>query len=157
MAQYTGTVPSPRSVEQNFDDLADFTTVSEWDPGIQSSELTAGERYAVGARYHVVQKTLGREIEIDYEVTEVDRPRRIVLRGENATVVSIDTITFEQEGAGSRVTYDAVIELKKGKLLDPAMNLFMQRIGKEAERGLVERVGASGGGGGDVGSRPADA
>ena len=51
---------------------------------------------------------MGRKTPLTYAVTALDAPHSITLRGENATVVSLDTITFEPTAAGgTRVSYDA--------------------------------------------------
>lgn len=62
---------------------------------------------------------------------------RVTLRGENATVVSLDTITCEPDRDGARVNYDADLKLKGPlKLADPLLGLAFKRVGDRALEGL---------------------
>lgn len=144
MATYSATVTSPRSPEDVFAYLADFRTVAEWDPSINSSTLlTPGEPRTVGARFKVVQgSSIGSDVELEYEIQSVDAPRQVVLRGENDSLISIDTITVEPaDGGGCAVTYDAEIELKGArKVADPLMQLGLKRLGNKAKDGLAEKL-----------------
>ncbi len=142
MARYSATVASPRSVPDTFAFLADFRTVAEWDPSIVTSTLeNGGDPIRIGAVFKVKTKFAGREVELDYTTVELDSPHRIVLRGENATTVSIDTMTFTATAAGSEVTYDAKLELKGLlRLFDPVLALTFNLLGAKAKRGLAERL-----------------
>lgn len=143
MARYRASVTSPASIEDTFAFLADFRTVAEWDPSIIGSTLTnGGDPVREGAQFHVRTKFAGRETALDYTTTELEPPRRIVLRGENATVVSIDTMTFAGAPAGgTEVTYDARLELKgAARLADPILQLLFNALGGKARRGLRDRL-----------------
>ena len=146
MASYTATVPSTQPAGEVFDYLADFRSVAEWDPSItESTHTNDGEPAQVGAQYHVVTEMLGRETGLDYEVVELDRPRKIVLRGENSSAVSTDTITVAPAGTGCEVTYEAVIELKGARrVADPAMSVALGRLGSKAQQGLREKLNPDG-------------
>lgn len=141
MAHYVGTVTSPRRAEDVFTHLADFTTIAEWDPGVASSVHTGGTKGEVGCAFHVVQDTSGPDVALDYVIEEIEHPRRVVLRGTNRLLVSIDVITVEPRPDGCAVTYDATIELKGPlALLDPVMSLGLKRIGAKAKQGLTEHL-----------------
>ncbi|HET9073593.1 MAG TPA: SRPBCC family protein [Solirubrobacteraceae bacterium] len=142
MARYRATVPSPRSAEDTFAFLADFRTVAEWDPSIIAATLAnGGDPLRVGAQFHVRLKVNNRENALDYSTVELEAPSRVVLRGENATVVSIDTMTFAPTPQGCEVTYDAKLELKGLlRLADPIMQILLHRLGRAAETGLRERL-----------------
>jgi hypothetical protein len=142
MAHYRATVASPRPVSDTFAFLADFRTVAEWDPSIVSSTLeNGGDPIRVGAVFKVKTKFAGREVELDYSTIELDSPHRIVLRGENATTISLDTMTFAAKDGGSEVTYDAKLEMKGLlKLADPLVQLTFNVLGAKAKRGLADRL-----------------
>jgi carbon monoxide dehydrogenase subunit G len=141
MARYVGTVQSNRPAREVFEDLADFTSVAQWDPGVASCEHTGGTKGEVGCAFHVVQDTTGPDIGIDYAITEIDHPRRVVLRGTNSWLVSIDVIVVEPTATGCEVTYDATIKLKGPlALADPLMSLGLKRIGAKAKKGLTDHV-----------------
>jgi hypothetical protein len=137
MAHYSGTVVSWRSARDAFEDLADFRSVATWDPGVASCEHTGGTIGEAGCRFRVIQDTTGPDVAIDYRITEIASPHRVVLVGTNAWLVSIDVITVEPLPAGCEVTYDATIRLKGPlRLLDPLMRLGLRRIGDRAQAGL---------------------
>ena len=147
-----------RSVECNaapatvFAYLSDFTNTTEWDPGTVRTERVAGEG-GVGTRYHNVSKFLGRETELDYLVVECVPGERFALRGENATVVAKDTMTFVRTvtgsgatpGEGTTVTYRADFEFKGlAKFIAPLFAPAFKKLGDEAEQGMRDALGRLG-------------
>ena len=143
MASYNTTVNSPKSPEEAFDYLSDFSTASEWDGNTVSSELISGDAKSVGAKYRVVTKFGGREMELTYETVELDRPNRVVLKSGNSSTEITDTMTFRPTATGTEVTYDANVA-PKGlvKLMDPVLSLIFKRVGDNAAKGLREALGA---------------
>ncbi|WP_026911071.1 SRPBCC family protein [Patulibacter minatonensis] len=142
MANYTGTVESPKPPAEVFPYMADFSNTKHWDPNITETSVTStGEPVRVGATFHVVQGSGLSKVELDYETIELTDGRKVVLRAETSSLVSIDTITVEADGTGSIVTYDVDITLKGArKLAEPVMALMLKRIGNEARDGLRERL-----------------
>ncbi|WP_026909578.1 SRPBCC family protein [Patulibacter minatonensis] len=141
MARYVGTVTSNRPAREVFEDLADFRSVAEWDPGVASCEHTGGTIGEAGCRFRVIQDTTGPDVRIDYVIERISHPHRVTLRGTNAWLVSIDVITVEPRPGGCEVTYDATILLKGPlRLLDPLMTLGLKRIGAKAKVGLTAHV-----------------
>ena len=137
MANYNTTVESTLSPDEAFAYLADFTTAAEWDPNTVSSELITADPYAVGAKYRVVTKFAGREMELTYETVEIDRPNLVRFSSGNSTTDITDTISFVPAPQGSDVTYDANIAPKGlAKVLDPALTLIFKRVGGHAADGL---------------------
>lgn len=143
MSSYEATVSSSRAADDVFSYLADFRTVAEWDPSItRSTRLDAGGDIEVGARYKVVTSTLGRDTELEYETVELQRPTRIVLRGENSSAISDDTITIApRPDGGCDVTYRAELELKGlRKIAEPLVGAALQRLGAKAKTGLEQKL-----------------
>lgn len=142
MARYRTTVPSDRTPDATFAYLADFSSTAEWDPGIDRAERLDAGPVTVGSRFRVVARFLGRDVELVYTVTEHDAAaRRIVLRGENTTTVSVDEIVV---GDDASVTYDADLTLKgPGKLFDPVLGLLFGRVGDRAADGLRATLAAA--------------
>jgi carbon monoxide dehydrogenase subunit G len=139
MASYVGTVSSTRPPDEVFAYLADFRSVSEWDPSVRSAvHVNGDDPIKVGAIFRVTVKTALSEIVLDYKTIELQRTDRIVLRAENNTMVSLDTITIRDDGhGGAAVTYDAKINLKGVlKLADPLLQLAFKRLGDKARDGL---------------------
>lgn len=139
MAHYVATVPSRLTPDEAFAYMADFRNVAEWDPSIKDVDLVGGAPAAEGGRYRVKMSST----ELDYEMTDVDHGRRVVVRGENGWVVSIDEITVAPGDDGlADVTYDAKLSLKGPlKLGDPLLSLVFRRLGDNARDGLRDRIG----------------
>jgi hypothetical protein len=88
---------------------------------------------------------LGRRIPLEYRIAEFERPSRLVLCGGDSSLRSIDEITFVSRPGGTRVTYEARLELTGiRRLADPILDLLFQRIGRLAVRGLRERLAGKG-------------
>ena len=142
MARYVATVESPRPQADVFAYLSDFSTTQEWDPGVAEAARLDDGPVAVGSRFNVVAEFMGRKTPLVYVVVAYDAPHSITLRGDNATVISLDTIAFEPTAAGgTRVSYDADLKLK-GLLAigDPLLKLVFNRIGDRAVAGLRDAL-----------------
>lgn len=141
MARYRATLHADRPVEEVFAYLADFSTTEEWDPGVVRA--TRHGEVGPGATFDLVASFLGRENELTYEIVEYEPPRAVTLRGENATVVSLDRITTEADGAGTQITYDADLSLKGPlRLADPLLRIAFGRVGDRALAGLRATLSA---------------
>ena len=120
------------------DYLADFTHAEEWDPGTESCTRLDSGPIQVGSRFHNESKIAGVSTELVYELVTLDADK-VVLRGENDSATSTDTITVTPKDGGSEITYEAVIEAKGvGKLAEPLMKLVFERIGSETEKKMTE-------------------
>ncbi len=120
------------------DYLADFTHAEEWDPGTESCTRLDSGPIQVGSRFHNESKIAGVSTELVYELVTLDADK-VVLRGENDSATSTDTITVTPKDGGSEITYEAVIEAKGvGKLAEPLMKLVFERIGSETEEKMTE-------------------
>ena len=130
MARFVDAIDLPVPIETAFDYLADFSTTAEWDPGVLEARRLTGGRLGRGSRFAVVVSVLGRRLPLEYEITEYQRPARLVLVGGDASVRSIDEITFE-----ARLELSGV-----RRLADPLLHVLFQHIGRVAVRGLRERM-----------------
>ena len=141
MARYVTTIDSPRAPEDLFAYLSDFSSAKDWDPGVVDASRDGTGQVAVGTEFRLVAAFMGRKVPLTYVVTALEAPRTVTFRGENASVVSLDTISFEPHGEGTRVTYDADLRLKgPGRLADPLLKLVFTRIGDKAAAGLRETL-----------------
>jgi len=140
---YSGTITSPRAVEDVFDYLADFTTNPQWDPGTRSATRLDSGALGLGSEFRLVVTFLRRTTEITYRITEFDRPNAVTLRGENAGAVSTDRITFAAQAAGTSLTYVAELSLKGWtRLAAPLVAREFRRVGDNALAGLRRELGA---------------
>lgn len=145
MPRYLDAIDLPVPIEQAFDYLADFSRVAEWDPGVSAARRLTRGSIGLGSRFRVDVAFLGRRIPLEYRISEFERPSRLVLTGGDASIRSVDEITFVSRQGGTRVTYDARVELAGlHRVVEPILALFFQRIGRVAMRGLRERVATAG-------------
>ena len=119
-----------------FSYLSDFTTTTDWDPGTVTTVRRHGDG-GVGTTYLNTSTFLGRKTQLTYIVGEFIPGKRIQLRGENKTVIAVDTMTFRSIDAGTEVTYTAEFTFKgPARLLAPLLKPAFERLGKQAEAGL---------------------
>ena len=140
MARYTTSVPTPWSVADAFDYMADVRNFAQWDPGVTDVRVVAD---ATPAAYDVDVKAGLGTTTLRYVVVEYDRPHRVLLRAETGTLCSVDEIRVEETPAGTVVTYDAELTLQGLlRFADPALRLVFGRIGDRAAAGLRGALGA---------------
>ncbi len=138
MVSYSVHLTSPKPPEEVFGYLARFSNADEWDPGVTAAHpLTAGDP-GLGARYRLTVSALGREIPLEYRITEFDPPRRVELSAENAIVRSVDVVEVTAaEGDGSHLTYEATLTLRGAAVIfTPVLGAAFRRIGDRAAAGL---------------------
>ncbi|MGO9456615.1 MAG: SRPBCC family protein [Acidimicrobiales bacterium] len=138
MVTYSVHLTSPKPPEEVFGYLARFSTAAEWDPGvIAAAPLTAGAP-RLGARYRLTVKAFGREVPLEYRITEFEPPRRVVLSAENTSLRSVDVVEVTAaEGGGSYLTYRATLTLHgAGLIFMPLLGVAFRRIGDRAAAGL---------------------
>jgi uncharacterized protein YndB with AHSA1/START domain len=130
------TVVTDRPAGRVFDYLSDFTTTVDWDPGTVTTVRRSGDG-GIGTTYLNTSRFLGRSTELTYVVQELVPGERIRLRGENKSIVSVDTMTFRAAGAGTEVTYTADFTFKgAARYLAPLFRPALARLGNQAEDGL---------------------
>ncbi|MDQ2873444.1 MAG: SRPBCC family protein [Actinomycetota bacterium] len=130
------TVVVDKPLDAVFGYLSDFTTTTEWDPGTVVTVNRQGDG-GVGTTYLNISKFLGRETQLPYIVRDFIPGQRVQLRGENKTVIAVDTITFKTVNGATEVTYTAELTLKgPSRLLAPLIRAAFDRLGTEAEIGM---------------------
>jgi hypothetical protein len=73
-----------------------------------------------------------------YDIVSYTAPTALTAFAETGLLSSRDTITVAPDGAGSIVTYDAVLKLKGPLgLADPLLRRSFDKIGDRAAAGLV--------------------
>jgi uncharacterized protein YndB with AHSA1/START domain len=123
-----------------FDYLSDFTSTTDWDPGTVTTVRQHGDG-GVGTSYLNTSKFLGRQTELRYVVQELVPGAHIRLRGENKTVIAVDTMTFRPAGAGTEVTYTAEFAFKgAARYLAPLFRPALARLANQAEAGLRQAL-----------------
>jgi hypothetical protein len=130
------TVVVEKPLDAVFSYLSDFTTTTDWDPGTVTTVRRHGNG-GVGTTYLNTSTFLGRETQLTYIVREFIPGKRIRLRGENKTVIAVDTMTFRSVDAGTEVTYTAEFTFKgPSRLLAPLLRPAFDRLGTQAQAGM---------------------
>lgn len=138
MPRYRTTIRTPWSQPRAFDYLSDLAHFAEWDPGVKRAVRVDGEPAVLGTHYDVTVAGPGRDLTLRYEIVALDPPRRVEVRAESPTLVSVDVMSFVDRGAaGCEVTYDAELSLKGALVIaKPLLALAFGRIGDRAAAGL---------------------
>jgi hypothetical protein len=148
MARFRSTIRSIRSLENTFDYLADFANALAWDPATVAAERLDPGPPAVGNRYRLTERFLGRTLVMEYRIVEFDRPRRLVLEAELPAVRSIDRITVDAdaETGEALLTYDAELQPRTAlaRVLDPLTGLAFKRMASGGAAGLRRELGREG-------------
>jgi uncharacterized protein YndB with AHSA1/START domain len=135
------TVVTDKPLAEVFAYLADFTTTTEWDPGTVTTVRQRGDG-SVGTTYLNTSTFLGRQTQLTYVVRELVPDERIQLRGENQTVVSVDTMSFRTIETGTEVTYEAEFTFKgPARFVAPLLRPALERLGRQAQTGMREALG----------------
>jgi carbon monoxide dehydrogenase subunit G len=141
----TEVIEVPRSVEESFAYVADFTTVAGWDPGIHESRKVSGDG-GVGTVYEVQAEFRGKTMPFTYTVTAFEENVRIVLDGVGEKATSLDTIAFEAtRDGGTCITYSADFKLKGVlRAAEPFLGGTFKTLARKALAGLEAKLGAAG-------------
>jgi carbon monoxide dehydrogenase subunit G len=144
MSTYRTTVASSWPAADAFEYMARFSNAAKWDPGVLAGEDTEPGPPSSGSSYRLVVGVLGRRVRLEYRIEEIDRPRRVVLQAQNATIRSRDVIEVSPgPGGGSRVTYEATLKARGvAILLAPLVGVALRRIGDRAAAGLRTALAA---------------
>ena len=112
MTTLHGTLTTPLDRESAFAYVADWGRQAEWDPNTVSASPVGSGAPEVGARYALDVKSFPRPVQMEYRITELVPPERLVLIGEGSGIWTEDVITFsETEDGGTHVDYQAQIRL----------------------------------------------
>jgi len=130
------TVVVEKPLDVVFGYLSEFTTTTDWDPGTVTTVRRHGNG-RVGTTYLNTSTFLGRATQLTYIVREFIPGKRIRLRGENKTVIAVDTMTFRPMGSGTEVAYTADFTLKGlPRFVAPLLKPAFEHLGNQAEAGL---------------------
>lgn len=137
MPTYVAEIDSPLDPEEVWRRVSDVTTFAQWDPGTRRAVQVEGDGPGLGAAYVLTVGSLRGPLDLRYEVTEFDPPRRLHLVADTGTLRSDDRITIEAAGPGSRVTYRAYLGLHgPWVVLTPLLALAFRRIAAKGAGGL---------------------
>jgi carbon monoxide dehydrogenase subunit G len=139
-------ITTPLGLEDTFAFVADFANSMHWDPGVATSERLDEGPLRVGARYRLGIHMRGRIAPMEYRVSVLEPPRRVVLHGDGSGVSAVDDIRFEQAGEGTRIDYTAGIRLSGiARLAQPLLGGTFAKIARDALGGMQNALDARAG------------
>ena len=134
------TIVVGKPLEEVFAYLSDFTTTTEWDPGTETTVRQHGDG-GVGTTYLNTSVFLCRKTQLTYTVHEFIPDKRIQLRGENKSLIAVDTMSFRSVEAGTEVTYAAEFTFNgPARLVAPLLRPAFERLGQQAETGMYKAL-----------------
>ena len=128
----------PRSIEDCFRYLLDFSTIEEWDPGVYRAEKVTGGAPREGSCFELILDSMGRRIPMEYELLRIIDGKELVLHGEGDAVRADDRITLERLGdEQTAIDYRAELEFKGfASRAEVLMRPWLDRVGRHAVEGL---------------------
>ena len=138
MSTYRTTASSTWPPAEAFAYMARFSNAAKWDPGVLTAEDAGQAPPSRGSTYRLVVGVLGQRVPLEYRIEEIDPPRRVVLKAQNAMISSTDVIEVSPApGGGSAVIYKATLTPKgPAVLLTPLVGVALRHIGDRAAAGL---------------------
>ena len=122
-----------------FDFLADFSTTEQWDPGVRIAQRNETGALEVGHSFSLVTLWKSHPSTMTYTLERLEKPKKIVLRGEGELIKALDTIELTQLSENeTQVSY--CLELVFRGPLRPFMFLIqtdLDNLGEDAMAGLV--------------------
>jgi dehydrogenase/reductase SDR family member 12 len=129
--------------EDAFAYVADFDHQAAWDPNTVSSRRLTDAPLTVGSRFALVVRMGRGTLPMEYRVTVLEPPERVVLVGEGRGIWTEDSIELREDGEETVVRYVARIRLE-GILgwIQPLLGRGFQAIGRGAAAGLQRELDA---------------
>lgn len=139
MIAFTGhlEVEDPPSVV--FELLADMDELHRWNPNVRSSRRIGGDRFTPGSTYESIIARGPLRMTARSELVEVELGRKVVYEGSIAWFWSVDSLTFEASGDGTRITFRNETSTPKWlRPLVPLLNASFQRQALRAVEGASQ-------------------
>ncbi|MDX1469280.1 MAG: SRPBCC family protein [Acidimicrobiia bacterium] len=120
-----------------FEYTADFSNISDWDPGVVASEKVTPGQVGVGTEFDLDVKFGNRTAPMRYRITEYQPDTRVVLVGEGRQLRAVDEIVFETQDNMTRIDYTADLQFRGYmRLVAPFLGKALEKVGEKALDGL---------------------
>lgn len=131
------TIIVPRSAADCYRYLLDFSSIEQWDPGVYRAKKISPGAVEQGSRFALTLNLSGIESPMEYELLDAIKNQKLLLKGSASAFTALDTISFEQSGDNTLITYEADIQFASPyDLASPVMGPVLKRVGKAAVQGL---------------------
>lgn len=125
-----------------FDYLANFINIQAWDPSVLAArQMTSGAPH-IGTCFHLTLQFGGRPVPMNYRITAMTPPQRLVLAGRGESFRAEDRITLAPRATGVRIHYEADIEFTSrwGRMMEPLIAPLLRRSGRRAVQKLKQQL-----------------
>jgi hypothetical protein len=144
MAQHSISIKTPWSPERAFEFMADLRNIKDWDPGVHSVELVAGDGPGMDSAFDVTVDGFSGPMTLTYVVTSFDSPKSLSVKAENDLLTSHDHTTVVLADSGSIVTYSATFTLSDSLgISDDDFAKTFEIVGNKAGVGLAGALDGS--------------
>jgi uncharacterized protein YndB with AHSA1/START domain len=120
-----------RPREAVFDYLADLRHYPEWQPAVKRAELVGGGQPKTGSRIRLLVAGPGKDVDVDGEITELERPERLALRSLTGPAKLQAAVVFERASEAGGTLLRIHAELQPTGLLRFAEGVIRDRIRQE--------------------------
>jgi hypothetical protein len=143
MTKLHETIETTLDREAAFAYIADWSLQAEWDPNTVSAARIGEGGPEVGARYALEVKGFRAPMPMEYRITELVAPERLVLIGEGSGVWTEDILTFTETASGTQVDYQAEIRLNGAlRLVQPFLGRYFDNLGEGVKVGMKRELDA---------------
>jgi carbon monoxide dehydrogenase subunit G len=124
-----------RPLNEVFPFIEDARNRPQWDDSVESEELTSPEPIGVGTTVRTRMRSMGRELEYDWEVVEHRPPHRMTIESSSGPFPTTLAWRLDDHDGGTRVDF-SVTGRPKGpmRLVEP---LIARQTQKNLDRGFV--------------------
>ncbi|MBK5266145.1 MAG: SRPBCC family protein [Acidimicrobiia bacterium] len=137
MIQLKETITVSAPIEAAFDYTAEFANTQDWDPGVVRAKKASSAPAKVGTAFDLVTTFKGRESEMTYTITTLDKPHRLVLAGEGDILSAVDSLEFSETATGTEIRYTADLTFKGlAKIGTLFVRKDLDQLGSDAVNGL---------------------
>lgn len=131
MAEFTVTTFIDRSPKEVFDYATNPANSSKWQSSTVSSEWSSDGPVGVGSTIHSVGRMLGRDMEMDTEITAWDPPNLWGMKGSSGPMKFENTNKFEAKDGGTLLVQNFQGEV--GGFFKVAESLAINQLQKMVE------------------------
>lgn len=136
MIEFTGHLEVDEPPDAAFYLLADMAVLDQWNPSVRTSRRTSGGLLERGSRYESIITRGPLRMTARSLLAEVEPGRRVQYEGSIAGFWSVDSLTFEPMGEGTRITFHNETQTPTWlRPLTPLLNAAFQRQARRAVDG----------------------
>lgn len=143
MIRFEETLSGSCPPQTAFEYLAEFANIQAWDPTVLlARRLTTGP-IREGSRFELLMQFGARPVTMQYTLTEMEPPNRLVFIGRGASFRAVDTLAIESARQGFRLRYRVRIDFDRpaGKCLGRLTAPIVRWNGRRAVRNLQTILG----------------